>query len=67
MPKHEKSSINVVKNHGPAGFVGFLAFVGAFVYFAQNAKDFVGFFNAFIEALVWPAILIYHVLQTLHA
>jgi hypothetical protein len=69
MAKHDdkRVTVNVFKDHGPAGFAAFLAFIGAFVYFAQNAHDFVGYFNAFVDAIVWPAILVYHVLLMLHA
>lgn len=63
----KKVTVNVFKDKGPAGFAAFLAFVGAFVYFAQGAHDFAAYFNAFINALVWPAILVFHVLQMLHA
>ena len=65
MAKEGKAKVTILKDKGPMGFVGFLAFIGAFVYFAQNAHDFVGYLNAFVTALVWPAILVYHVLQTL--
>lgn len=68
MPKTEKvnNSVKIVKN-GPFGWAAFVAFVGAFVYFAQNAHDFVGYLNSFVEALVWPGILVFHILQALHA
>jgi hypothetical protein len=66
MVKVDKSKVKVM-NHGPAGFVGLVAFIGAFVYFAQSAHDFVGYFNAFVNALVWPGILVFHVLTMLHA
>ncbi len=67
MAKEGKSSVRVIKDHGPAGFAMFLAFVGAFVYFAQGAKNFLDYLNAFVDAIVWPAILVFHVLSTLHA
>ncbi len=65
MPKHDNMKMHA--GSGSLGFVGLLAFIGAFVYFARNAHDFVGYFNAFFEALVWPAIAIYHVLRVLSA
>lgn len=67
MPKTERNKTTVIKDHGPFGFAAFVAFVGAFVYFARNAHDFVGYFNAFVDALVWPGVLVYHVLLMLHA
>jgi hypothetical protein len=66
MPKNERMSKNYV-SHAPMGWVAFVAFVGAFVYFARNAGDFVAFVNAFVQALVWPGILLYNVLSLLHA
>jgi hypothetical protein len=49
------------------GFVMFVAFIGAFIYFSQQADNFGGILLAFIKALVWPGFLVYHVLQTLGA
>lgn len=66
MAKDHKMKMEHVSK-GPMGWVAFVAFIGAFVYFAQGAKDFVGFLNAFFEAIVWPGILVYHVLQMLGA
>lgn len=40
MAKHEgTTNVKVFKDHGPAGFAAFVAFVGAFVYFARDAQD----------------------------
>ena len=66
MIKNEKMSRNYV-NHAPMGWAAFVAFVGAFVYFARNANDFVAFVNAFAQALVWPGILVYNILKLLGA
>lgn len=66
MAKREgTTNVKVFKDHGPAGFAAFVAFVGAFVYFARDAQDFVAYFNAFVNALVWPGILLYNILSTL--
>lgn len=65
MAKKDDSKVKVVTDHGPAGFIGFVAFVGAFVYFAQQANDLGDFVWAFLQACVWPAILLFHVLQML--
>ena len=67
MAKSEKTRAKVIAERGPFGWAAFVAFIGAFVYFAQSAHDFVGYFNAFVNALVWPGILLYHVLLMLHA
>lgn len=65
--KSDKSSVKVINRHAPAGFVGFVAFVGAFVYFLQDTKDFGDVIVAFFQALVWPGFVVYHVLQMLGA
>lgn len=67
MAKGNGSTVKVINQHGPFGFVMFVAWVGAFVYFLQGIKDFGGFLWAFIEACVWPGIVMYHVLGLLGA
>lgn len=65
MAKKDESKVKVVTDHGPAGFIGFVAFIGAFTYFAQGADGFGDFVWAFLQACVWPAILLFNILQTL--
>lgn len=64
MSKDEKT-VKVINQHGPFGFVMFVAFVGAFVYFLRDTDHFGDVIMAFLEAIVWPGILIYHVLLSL--
>ena len=57
-----------VKKHtgsGAAGTIWFLGFVGAAVYFIQQAGTFGEGVIAFLKALVWPAFLIYNLLDFL--
>jgi len=45
-----------------SGIIGgayFMAFIGAAVYFIQQAVTFWGGVLGFLKALVWPAFLIY--------
>lgn len=49
-----------VGNQAPMGFVLFMAYMGAAVYFVHQSSGFLGFIWAFIKAIVWPAILVYH-------
>ena len=42
-----------------------LGFIGALVYFIQHAASFWLGVLGFLKALVWPAILIYKVLESL--
>jgi hypothetical protein len=67
MTKSDKTSVKIIDQHGPMGFVMFVAFVGALVYFLQQAHNFGETLLAFVQALVWPGIVIYHALQLLGA
>ena len=66
MAKGDSSLVKITHEHGPSGFMFFVAYVGAVVYFFQLQPDFWGFILALIKAAVWPAFLLYHVLQALH-
>lgn len=66
MAKDESMKVKVI-NQGPLGFVMFVAFAGAVVYFARGANDLGDFIWAFIQAIVWPAFLVYHGLLALGA
>lgn len=59
--KHSKT----VYQHAPSGFVMFVAWFGALVYFLNQADGFWEVVLAFLQACVWPGILLYHVLQAL--
>lgn len=67
MAREDKATVKVINQHGPFGFVMFVAWIGAFVYFLQGIKDFGDVLLAFVEACVWPGILIYHVLRLVNA
>ena len=67
MSKNDHSSVKVINDHGPMGFVFFIAFIGAAVYFVQQSSGFWGFIGAIFQAMVWPAYVVYHVLQLLGA
>jgi hypothetical protein len=66
MTKNDRS-VKVINEHGPMGFIFFVAFIGAAVYFVQQSTDFWTFILAILKAIVWPAFVLYHVLQMLHA
>jgi hypothetical protein len=65
MAKNEK--IKVIADNSTLGFLGFMSYVGAVVYFLQGSQHAGDVIYAFIEALVWPAIVVYYVLQNLGA
>ncbi len=51
-----------MKEYGASGGVYFMAVIGAAVYFIQHSASFWMGVLGILKALVWPAILIYHVL-----
>lgn len=67
MAKNEKNFIKVDRGNGPLGFSLFMAFIGAAVYFVNQVDGFWNIVLALIKAAVWPAILVYNVLQSFTA
>lgn len=69
MKEHTKNekTVQVMNNHGPSGFILFVAFIGAAVYFVQQSSGFWGFILAILKAMVWPAYVVFHALQLLGA
>jgi hypothetical protein len=63
MAKEKSKTVKVMNEGGPTGFVFFLAFIGAAVYFVQQSEGFWGFILALLKAAVWPAIVLYQVLE----
>lgn len=61
----KERAVKVVSDHGPLGWVLFVAWVGAAIYFYQQDPGFIGFFVALIKAAVWPAYVLYQVLGLL--
>jgi len=64
MKRYDKN-IRVV-NHGSSGFILFAAYIGAAIYFVHQASGFWAVVLALLKAIVWPAYVLYHVLQVLH-
>jgi len=57
-----------MKRYGPSGIaslVYFWGFIGAVVYYIQHATSFGMGVLGFLKALVWPAFLIYNLLEFL--
>ncbi len=57
-----KEKVKVIHKGGPAGFY-FLTFIGAAVYFVQQANGFGEFIVALLKACVWPAFFIHRVFE----
>lgn len=55
----------VVNNNGAFGGIYFLAFIGALVYFLQQAGSFWEVVVGFAKAIFWPAVVMYEVLSLL--
>ena len=62
-----RERVRVVQQNGAIGFVSFITFFGALVHFLQGADGFWGVVLAIGEAIVWPAIAVFHVLGALGA
>lgn len=65
MAKRETNIVKVVKEEGSWGWVLFLAYAGAAVYFFNLDPTFLGFFIALFKAIFWPAFVLYEVLGLL--
>ena len=54
-----------MKNNGFFGGIYGMAFIGAAIYFIQQAASFWGGVYGFIKAVFWPAVLMYKLLEYL--
>ncbi len=59
------TKVKVINDHGPMGFIMFVAYIGAAIYFVQQAAGFWAVILALLKAAVWPAYVMYHVLGLL--
>ncbi len=63
----ETGSVSTSKSNargGAAGGIWFLGFIGALVYYIHtHSGSFWLVLLAFLKSLVWPAFVVYHVLQ----
>jgi hypothetical protein len=56
----------VVEKAGPTGFVFLVAFIGAAIYFISHSDgSFWGAVLGFLQAIVWPAYVMYYSLDAL--
>jgi len=63
----KEKRIKVTADNGTLGYAAFVAYVGAIVYFLQDAKHVGDGIYAFIEAAVWPGIVVFYVLKSFGA
>lgn len=55
-----------VRGSGGGGAVYGLGLIGALIYNLQHASTFIDVVIGILQALVWPAFLVYHLLGFLH-
>ena len=65
MAKGDKTK-QAVNQNGATGGVYFAAYLGAVVYFINQANGFWEVVWAFFQALVWPAFLVYGAFSAMH-
>ena len=56
----------VDSTHGSAGALYFVGFVGALIYWMQAAVGFGAVVTGFLKALVWPAYIVYKLLESFY-
>ena len=63
MAKTENNFIKIGKEKKESGTIAFITYIGAAVYFVNQVDGFWNVIVALLKAAVWPAILVYNVLQ----
>jgi hypothetical protein len=59
------SKKKVIANNGQWGYILFVAYIGALIYFIDRNEGFWGGVLAFLQAAVWPAYVLHAVLSLL--
>ena len=67
MARNENNIIKVDKKDGAMGLTLFVSFIGAAVYFVNQVDGFWNIIGAILKAVIWPAILVYNLLQSFTA
>lgn len=62
--KNKDKKVNTA--HGTSGALYFVGFVGALIYWIQAAVGFGAIVTGFLKALVWPAYIIYKLLENFY-
>ncbi len=52
--------------HGTAGALYFVGFIGSMVYWMQAAVGFGAVVTGFLKSLVWPAYIVYKLLESFY-
>ena len=62
---HDHRGWKGMRGNGTSSAVYGMAFIGALVYFVQHATTFWGGMLGILKAIIWPAWLIYKLLEFL--
>ncbi len=62
--KQEYMKCNM-KDTGAGGAIYFLGFLGAAIFYIGQAETFWAGVLGFLEAIIWPVFVVYHLLQFL--
>ncbi len=60
---NQDSRGNCMKQSGASNGIYGLGFIGALIFYIQQATSFGGGVVGFLKALVWPAFLVYDLLK----
>lgn len=66
--KEEKGKIKKVKhmkNHAGSGAIYGIGIIGALIYFLQHSTSFLDGIWGIVQAIFWPAVVLYKVLELL--
>lgn len=66
MKYDDKRTVKVISQAAPMGFVLFLAYIGAAIYFIEKSSG--GFWDiilGLLQAAIWPVYVMYDVLRNL--
>ena len=62
-PARKKKNWSPAQQNNTGGFIWFLGFIGAFIYYVEQVDNFGAGVVAFLKALAWPAFLVYKLLS----
>lgn len=60
------SNKKVNSSHGTSGALYFVGFIGSLVYWMQAAAGFGAVITGILKSLVWPAYIVYKLLETFY-
>jgi hypothetical protein len=65
LPRHEHPRRKVIYTRAASASLYGLGLIGALVYYLQHATTFLAIVLGFFKAIVWPALLVYKLLEFL--